>query len=175
MKKGENTVRYDIVMVTYNSMKWLRACVAALAAVQYPLEELHLVFADNGSTDGTLEELRRMAGEYPAFGGFTVAENGANLGFGAACNRGAAKGSAPLLFFLNLDTEVWPDVFLRLDEAAVRAPQETAAFECRQLPYETGHHIDPVTLETSWASGAALAVRRAAFTSVGGVDEHLFM
>ena len=56
MKKGENTVRYDIVMVTYNSMKWLRACVAALAAVQYPLEELHLVFADNGSTDGTLEE-----------------------------------------------------------------------------------------------------------------------
>ena len=112
MKKGENTVRYDIVMVTYNSMKWLRACVAALAAVQYPLEELHLVFADNGSTDGTLEELRRMAGEYPAFGGFTVAENGANLGFGAACNRGAAKGSAPLLFFLNLDTEVWPDVFL---------------------------------------------------------------
>ena len=69
MKKGENTVRYDIVMVTYNSMKWLRACVAALAAVQYPLEELHLVFADNGSTDGTLEELRRMAGEYPAFGG----------------------------------------------------------------------------------------------------------
>ena len=76
MKKGENTVRYDIVMVTYNSMKWLRACVAALAAVQYPLEELHLVFADNGSTDGTLEELRRMAGEYPAFGGFTVAENG---------------------------------------------------------------------------------------------------
>ena len=175
MKKGENTVRYDIVMVTYNSMKWLRACVAALAAVQYPLEELHLVFADNGSTDGTLEELRRMAGEYPAFGGFTVAENGANLGFGAACNRGAAKGSAPLLFFLNLDTEVWPDVFLRLDEAAVRAPQETAAFECRQLPYETGHHIDPVTLETSWASGAALAVRRAAFTSVGGFDEHLFM
>lgn len=169
MKKGENTVRYDIVMVTYNSMKWLRACVAALAAVQYPLEELHLVFADNGSTDGTLEELRRMAGEYPAFGGFTVAENGANLGFGAACNRGAAKGSAPLLFFLNLDTEVWPDVFLRLDEAAVRAPQETAAFECRQLPYETGHHIDPVTLETSWASGAALAVRRAAFTSVGGL------
>jgi GT2 family glycosyltransferase len=122
-----------------------------------------------------LEELRRMAGEYPAFGGFTVAENGANLGFGAACNRGAAKGSAPLLFFLNLDTEVWPDVFLRLDEAAVRAPQETAAFECRQLPYETGHHIDPVTLETSWASGAALAVRRAAFTSVGGFDEHLFM
>ena len=59
MKKGENTVRYDIVMVTYNSMKWLRACVAALAAVQYPLEELHLVFADNGSTDGTLEEVRR--------------------------------------------------------------------------------------------------------------------
>ncbi|MFR9160712.1 MAG: glycosyltransferase family 2 protein [Ruthenibacterium lactatiformans] len=98
MKKGENTVRYDIVMVTYNSMKWLRACVAALAAVQYPLEELHLVFADNGSTDGTLEELRRMAGEYPAFGGFTVAKTARTLG-SARHATAARQGSAPLLFF----------------------------------------------------------------------------
>ena len=30
-------------------------------------------------------------------------------------------------------------------------------------------------METCWASGAALAGRRAAFTSVGGFDEHLFM
>ena len=52
MKKGENTVRYDIVMVTYNSMKWLRACVAALAAVQYPLEEVALDFAEHGSAKG---------------------------------------------------------------------------------------------------------------------------
>ena len=38
-----------------------------------------------------------------------------------------------------------------------------------------GHHFDPVTLETPWASGAAFCVRRAAFTAVGGFDEHIFM
>ncbi|MFQ9680553.1 MAG: glycosyltransferase family 2 protein [Ruthenibacterium lactatiformans] len=136
MKKGENTVRYDIVMVTYNSMKWLRACVAALAAVQYPLEELHLVFADNGSTDGTLEELRRMAGEYPAFGGFTVAENGANLARrGMQPRRGKERAAA---VFLNLDTEVWPDVFLRLDEAAVRARRKRRRLSAVSFPMKQG-------------------------------------
>ncbi|MDO5603079.1 MAG: glycosyltransferase, partial [Oscillospiraceae bacterium] len=49
------------------------------------------------------------------------------------------------------------------------------AFECRQLPYEMGHHYDPVTLETSWASAAALAVKRDVFEKIGGFDEHLFM
>ena len=99
MKKGENTVRYDIVMVTYNSMKWLRACVAALAAVQYPLEELHLVFADNGSTDGTLEELRRMAGEYPASGGFPGAQNAATLGSARHATAARQKGARRCCFF----------------------------------------------------------------------------
>lgn len=85
------------------------------------------------------------------------------LGSARAWQPRRGKRERAAAVFLNLDTEVWPDVFLRLDEAAVRAPQETAAFECRQLPYETGHHIDPVTLETSWASGAALAVRARRF------------
>ena len=104
-------MRYDIVMVTYNSKKWLSGCVRALAGAAYDLGQLHLIFSDNGSTDGTLETLDALAAEYPGFGGITVLKNGKNLGFGTACNRGAKVGTAPLLFFLNLDTEISPALF----------------------------------------------------------------
>lgn len=172
--KGDLTVQYDVVMVTYNSAKWVPGCIQALAKVHSPLENLHLIVVDNASTDDTLEQLTALRKTYLDFGGFTIEKSSRNRGFGAACNLGAQKGSSPLLFFLNLDTEVDPEVFLRLDEAE-RLHPEAGGFECRQLPYETGHHIDPVTLETSWASGAALAVRRDVFEQVDGFDEHLFM
>lgn len=167
-------MRYDIVMVTYNSEKWLRGCVQALASVNYPKEELHLVFADNASQDGTLSLLEQLRAEHPQFGGFTIVRGAKNMGFGAACNAGARAGSAGMLLFLNVDTAADAGVFHALDEAAAARPQ-AGGFECRQLPREMGHHFDPVTLETPWASGAAFCVRRPVFTAVGGFDEHIFM
>ena len=168
-------MRYDVVMVSYNSMKWLDGCVQALAKVTCPLHQLHLIFVDNGSQDKTLAALADLQNNNPGFGKITVVASGKNEGFGTACNRGTEKGSAPFVFFLNLDTEVDPGVFAALDEAICKADDQCAAFECRQIPHETGHHIDPVTMETTWASGAALLVRRTVLEETGGFDEHIFM
>ena len=115
-------MRYDIVMVTYNSEKWLRGCVQALASVNYPKEELHLVFADNASQDGTLSLLEQLRAEHPQFGGFTIVRGAKNMGFGAACNAGARAGSAGMLLFLNVDTAADAGVFHALDEAAAARP-----------------------------------------------------
>ena len=84
-------MQYDIVMVTYNSEKWPRGCVQALASAHYPKDQLHLVFADNAS------------GRHAAFAGTAACRTpgirrlyhcarGKNVGFGAACNAGAQGG-----------------------------------------------------------------------------------
>jgi GT2 family glycosyltransferase len=56
-----------------------------------------LIVVDNASADGTAAAVTELA---PSA---TVIEAGANLGFGAACNRGAAGASGDLLVFLNPD------------------------------------------------------------------------
>lgn len=166
---------YDIVIVTYNSERWLQGCIKALAGVNSPIANLNLLFVDNASTDATLAKLKELQSEFTGFGGFTILPQAANGGFAKGCNAGAAAGKAPWVLFLNADTEVDKNIFTALETAQQSAPAKTAAFECRQLPFETGHHIDPVTLHTAWASGAALLVQREAFENINGFDTHLFM
>lgn len=168
-------MKFDVVVVTYNSARWLGGCVAALAGADFDASRLNLIFVDNHSTDDSLSVLEALGREFPGFGGFRVLPQGENLGFSRGCNAGAAAGEAPVLFFLNADTEVHPGVFARLEHAIGEAGPEYAAFECRQLPYEHPKYYSPVTGETGWASGAALAVRREVFAQVGGFDESIFM
>lgn len=166
---------YDVVIVTYNSEKWLRKCLLSLSQIEYQQENLNLIFVDNQSTDNTIQLLQKYKSEYSCFAGFSIFPQNKNGGFSVGCNIGASKGNAPYIFFLNADTEVDLLLFKQLDATIQNSSSTVGAFECRQLPYETGHHINPVTLETTWASGAALVVLREAFTQIGGFDENLFM
>lgn len=166
---------YDIIIVTYNSQKWLSNCVGALAETSCDKLDLNLIFVDNNSTDDTVEILNSLKTNYNCFGGFEIIKLNQNCGFGVGCNIGAKSGKAPFLFFLNADTCVFPCVFNELNNAIKGASANIGAFECRQLPIETGHYYNPVTFETSWASGAALVVRRNVFETIDGFDKHLFM
>ena len=90
--------RVTAVIVSFNTREHLLRCVASLQAhVSLPIE---VVVVDNGSDDGSAAAVRAA---HPAA---RVVENGANLGFAAACNRGLREARAPYGLLLNSDAEV---------------------------------------------------------------------
>ena len=98
----------DIVIVNWNAGAQLSECLASIAAASKDRFSLaRVVVVDNGSRDDSLTGLE--AHGLP----LTVIANGANRGFGAACNQGAAAGEAAYLLFLN------PDVRLHADSLEV--------------------------------------------------------
>lgn len=133
-----------------------------------------LTFVDNNSTDKTRELLKSFQSN-SLFKSFNTFFMDKNLGFGKANNYGVQKTEQEYVYFLNVDTEVDEDCFLFLSKAVESAPSEVALWESRQFPYEHPKVYNPVTLETSWSSGACMLVERERFIEVGMFDEKIFM
>lgn len=110
----------DIVVVTWNSAHTLERCLNALQKASSSFSQLILV--DNGSTDSTLEILRR-----PRQGAARETLNPTNRGFAAACNQGAREGKSPRILFLNPDCEINDSTLFALTRAFESDPGVVAA------------------------------------------------
>jgi len=166
-------MKYDIITVTYNSAKWLEKYFRSLEKLDYDKKEIRVVIVDNNSSDNTAQLCRQYGKTFS--GEVSVIESGANLGFGAGNNLGVKNSDSPFVFLLNVDTEIYPDALQQMDRYIAGAADDVVAFEMRQSPVEMGKHYDPVTMETSWAAGAAVVIRRAAYEAVEGFDPEIFM
>ena len=179
-----------VVIVTYRSEPALRRTLPALLAELGPDDQL--VVVDNASGDGTLAAAREMA---PAA---EVVANPTNIGFAAAANQGAALTRTEIVLLLNPDAAPAPGF-----GAAIRRPWEdrrgwaawqglVTAEEGRVVNTsggvvhftgiawagEAGVSLDaagPTRREAGFASGACLAVTRAAWEATGGFRPGFFM
>jgi GT2 family glycosyltransferase len=167
---------FDIVYVSYNSAKWIDKCFESWLKIDYDLKNINIIVVDNNSTDETVELLQSFKKkEEDKFNSFTILPEQYNWGFGKANNIGFANGTSPIVCFLNIDTEMFPDTMKELEKDINNSDNQVGLWEFRQFPYEHPKMYDVLTGETTWSSGAAFAVRRTVYEQVGGFDEKIFM
>lgn len=90
----------SVILVNTNNGNVIRPCLDSVYRFTAGLD-FEVIVVDNGSTDGSLEMLKRDYGAR-----IRLIENGANLGFSKANNRGMQAADARAVILLNSDTEL---------------------------------------------------------------------
>ena len=109
--------RVDIVMPLYNKARTVERAVASIR--QQSLEDWRLIVVDDGSTDGSAEQVRNLQDRRIEI----ITQ--ANQGPGPARNAGIARANAAYLAFLDADDE-WYPWYLANALAAIEAEPEVA-------------------------------------------------
>ena len=97
----------DVIIVNWNAGQQLLECVQSVIANGAGLVA-KIIVVDNDSHDGSELPFLAMAEVH-------LIRAGANLGFGKACNLGAANSTADFLLFLNPDAQIGPKTLSRVD------------------------------------------------------------
>lgn len=155
-----------VVIPSWNSAALLPRCLGSLADQGV---EIELLVVDNGSSDGSLEYLRRE--------GVPHLSLPRNAGFAAAINLGAAEVAAPAILALNADTVLEPGCASRL-LAALEANPGLAGVQPRILQLEGGPGAapgDPAAARLYSAGQALLADGRAVEEGAGEPQREGFL
>lgn len=179
-----------IIIVSYNSLEHIDACLNSVLRQTYP--DYEVIFVDNSSSDGSLQYARA---KYPAL---KFVENDSNLGYAAGINSALPYATGEFIAPLNIDTEVTPDwlaVMVRFLEANPQASAVTPKillFDDRRRINAEGHNIHVTGLSfcrhlnktdsgstaperVSGVSGCSYLMRRELFERMGGAPADSFM
>ncbi|MEO8160768.1 MAG: glycosyltransferase [Arenimonas sp.] len=179
--------RASIVVPVHGQLLLTRRCLHALAR-SGDASHFEVIVVDDASPDDTPREL-------PGISGLRYLRLQANAGFIGACNAGAALARGQYLVLLNNDTLPQPGWLDALLETFESHPGTGAAGSMLLFPdgslQEAGGIVysdgvagnygrgedpgDPrfgYVREADYCSGAALAIPRALFERLGGLDAH---
>jgi GT2 family glycosyltransferase len=127
-ERGMRVMDLSILIVTWNSERWIERCLRSIPAACQGLE-YEVVVHDNASEDRTLS----IVGDTDA----TVLRSPSNAGFAAGTNRAIEAARGRYLFLLNPDCELEVNALTRLFEFLETHPNAAAAAPL--LIDESGH------------------------------------
>jgi len=186
--------RLSVLVVSWNGREHLETCLPTLLGQRAPGVEIELLVLDNGSTDGSVELVRKR---FPAV---RLVESTTNLGFAGGVNRLARVAEGEALALVNNDTraeEGWAERLVERREASSDDAVAVAGrivdwegerldfgrgivtFDGHAFPLDQGRAVGTARLpeggeELLFGCGGNLLVDREAFLAAGGFDPRFF-
>lgn len=124
-------MKIDVIVVNWNAGTQLCECVDSVIQHGQPFVG-QIIVVDNGSSDGSENAVEGLPN-------VTLIRAGANLGFGKACNMGAAHANAEFLLFLNPDARLFADSLDKALDFMQRTENAKVGICGVQLVDEDGH------------------------------------
>ncbi|WP_328407639.1 glycosyltransferase [Streptomyces violaceus] len=106
-----NPPRVSVIIPAYNSMPELTKCVTSVMEQTLGLDRIEIIAVDDGSTDGTADELDRLAHTCPSL---RVVHQPNSGGAGGPRNTGLDMAGGDYVFFLDSDDYLGPDALRRM-------------------------------------------------------------
>ena len=115
----------SIIIVNYNVKYFLEQCLHSVLKAGKAIA-MEVIVIDNCSTDGSEAYIKKL------FPGISYYLNDSNTGFAKACNTGLSRASGEYILFLNPDTIVPEDCFVKCIEH-FRSCQSAGALGVRMI------------------------------------------
>jgi len=123
---------FDIVIVNWNSGLQLKECIESIYQAERSNCNLNkIIIVDNASSDNSLGLLTENES-------LIIVQNDKNLGFGKACNQGAAFSRSEFILFLNPDMLIFQDTFTNLFDYINKNDNKSIAVYGIQLVDDNG-------------------------------------
>jgi glycosyltransferase involved in cell wall biosynthesis len=178
------TAEVSVIVVTHNRRAMVREAVASVLAQRDARFELIVV--DDGSTDGTADDLEALAAEYRNAAqrpSIQIVRGAQNRGVAAARNAGVARATAPLVAFLDSD-DWWAPTKLRRQLDFMAWHPEYVIAQTEEIWIRNGVRVNPglrhrkrsgdifiASARTCLLSPSAVIMRVAPLRAMGGFDE----
>ncbi|OGL50174.1 MAG: hypothetical protein A2161_11020 [Candidatus Schekmanbacteria bacterium RBG_13_48_7] len=166
----------SVIIPVYNASKTLDRCMQALIDSEFPNNKYEIIVVDDCSTDRSLEIARTYTCKT-----FSTPQNS---GAAVARNYGSMQAAGDILFFIDSDVLVEPDVLKKIDEKFSKSPHIDAivgAYRSRQPNndffslYQTAftfyNHEQCAEGQIFWFWGACGSIKREVFEKIGRFDE----
>ena len=176
------------IIVNWNDKDVIVECIQSL--LDQNRNKIDIIISDNGSEDDSVEFIRKY------FPSIKIIENGENLGFGSAINRGLGLAKGDYLLFLNSDLKLHSKCVGELAKVLERDSNVGGAIP-KILHIDQQNTINSLGVLINYtgiaypnllgqkdpgyqepfesACGGIFMLRREVYETVGGFDEDLFL
>jgi len=169
--------KVSIIIPTYNRLPMLREAIHSV--LKQDFEDFELIVVDDGSTDGTIEEIRRFGGRV------RLLQHSENRGVSAARNKGILHAKGKYVAFLDSDDQ-WVKGKLKIQVTFLEENPHYPLCYTDEIWIRKGKRVNPMVKHAKYSgwifekclplciiSPSSAIMRKTLFSKVGLFDEAL--